>query len=204
MWESVSFIRTRQTNPRTEIQSSQRRQFFEFDRNWTRKAINIWSNRMARTCEKACLSCQQDKPIHVPRYSRVNDVSSLSSIGIEPVSRLESDQVEWQRHVSKRDMLTTIINQYPYRDTVESTTSVFRVRSELNPLVDYMLMEENGKDMWESVSFMRTRQTNPRTEIQPMQQRQLSEFVRNWAREFIITLWNRMARKCEQAEHAYE
>jgi hypothetical protein len=39
---------TRKTNPRTEVQQKQRREFTEFARNWTRELISICSKRMAQ------------------------------------------------------------------------------------------------------------------------------------------------------------
>jgi hypothetical protein len=87
-------MRTRQTNQRTEPQISQQRQFSEFARNGTFESIVFCSNRMARKCEQAWHSFQRDKPIHVPRSSRVNDVSSPSSLRIDPVSRLRAVQTE--------------------------------------------------------------------------------------------------------------
>jgi hypothetical protein len=204
MWASVSFIRIRQTNPRTERQESQQRQFFEFDRNWTRELIIIWSNRMARACEQACHSYEQDKPIHVLRYSWVNNVSSPSWLGIEPVSWLSSDGREWQGHVSKRDIHMNKTNhQSTYWETANSTTSVFRVRSELSrPWVHYNLMEQNGKEMWASGTCLRTIWTNPRTKRQLFQPCQCSELARNWTRKLILIWSNRMARTCEQACHS--
>jgi hypothetical protein len=143
----------RQTNPRTEPQQSQWHQFSEFARNRARELIKFCSNRMARKCELAWHSCQQDKYIHVPSHSKVNDVSAPSSLGMEPVSPLKPVQREWQ-------------------------------------------------DMWASVTFMPTRQTNPRTEPQQSQRRQFPEFARNWTRELIINCSNRMAGKCELAWHS--
>jgi hypothetical protein len=103
MWASVTFMSTRQTNPRTKIQLSQQRQFSEFARNWTRELTEPCSNRMARKCEQAWHSCQQDKPIHVRSTSLVKDVSSPSSLGMEPVSWLYPVQkIEWQGNVSKQ------------------------------------------------------------------------------------------------------
>jgi hypothetical protein len=63
-------------------------------------------------------------------------VSSLSSLGIEPVSWLEADRTEWQANVSKHDIQTSTIKQPTYRSTAHSTTSVLRVCSEWNPWVD--------------------------------------------------------------------
>jgi hypothetical protein len=102
-------------------------------------------------------SYEQDKPMHVPSDSIVNDVRSPSSLGIAPVSILSAAQIEWQGKMSKA-----------------------------------------------SVTFIPTRQTNPRTEFQYTQRRQFSEFARNGTRELTIIWWNRMTRKCEQAWHSYE
>jgi hypothetical protein len=52
-------------------------------------------------------------------------------------------------------------------------------------------MEQNGKEMGASVKFMRKRQTNPRTEGQVNQRRQLSKFARNGTRELICIYSNR-------------
>jgi hypothetical protein len=149
IWACVTDLRTRWTNPRTEPQSSQRRKFFEFARNWTRELIITWWNRLARKCEPAWHSYEQDSPIHVPRYIQVNDVSSLSSLGMEPVSWLSPDGTEWQGKVSgsMRDRPTNKINRATYRATVKSTTSVLRIGSELNLWVDFQLIEQNSKEM---------------------------------------------------------
>jgi hypothetical protein len=106
MWAIVPLIRTtRPTTPRTERQCSQKCQASEFSRNGTRELIFICSNRMARKCEQAWHSYEQeDKPIHVQRKRAINDVSSPSSLGMEPVSRLSAVQIEWQGNVSKRDI----------------------------------------------------------------------------------------------------
>jgi hypothetical protein len=250
LWDLVRVLLSRQNNARTEVQYSQQRQFSEFARNWTRELISLYSNRMASKCEQAWHSCQQEKQIHVRRRSLDNNVSSPSSLGIEPVSWLVSIQIEWQGNMSKRDIhadrkpihvrrnswgndvsapsslgidpvslfssvqiewqgnvskrgihAANKTNQCTYGGRVESTTSVLRVRLELNRWVDYILMEQNGQQMWASVTFMPTRKPNPRTEVQLRQRRQCSEFARNWPREFIVICSNRMARKCEQAWH---
>jgi hypothetical protein len=57
------------------------------------------------------MSWEPDKPIHVRSASRVNEVSSPSSLGIEPVSSFKADQTEWQGNVSKRDIHTNKTNQ---------------------------------------------------------------------------------------------
>jgi hypothetical protein len=46
MWANVTFIWRRQTNPRKEIQLSQRRQFNEFAWNWTRELIKLNGKEM--------------------------------------------------------------------------------------------------------------------------------------------------------------
>jgi hypothetical protein len=104
--------------------------------------ILLWCNRMASKCEQAWHSCQQDKPIHVPSHSKVNDLSSPRLLGIEAVSWLSSVRTEWQANVSKRDIHTNKINQSTYWATEQSTTLVLRVHSEWNPRVDYNLMEQ--------------------------------------------------------------
>jgi hypothetical protein len=81
----------RKNNARTEEQVIQQRQFSELARNWTGELIIICSNRMVRKCEQASHSCERDKPMHVRRYSRVNKVSAPSSLGIFPLSWLESN-----------------------------------------------------------------------------------------------------------------
>jgi hypothetical protein len=139
MWASMTVIRPRQTNPRTERQPSQQRQVSELARNWTRELIISWWKRMARKCEQACHSYKQGKPIHVQSTSWFNNVRSPSSIGIEPVSWLKPDQIEWKGNVSKRVIHMNKTNQSTYRDPVYSRTSALRVRSELNPWVDYHL-----------------------------------------------------------------
>jgi hypothetical protein len=140
MWAGVPFIRTRQINPRTEPQLSQRRQCSEFARNGSRQLIIICTNRMARKCEQAWHDYKQDTPIHVPRSSRVNDASRPSSLRMELESWLFPVQI--------------------------------------------------GKKMWASVPFIRTRQTNARTEIQCIQWSRLSEFARNCPVELIRIWWN--------------
>jgi hypothetical protein len=153
----VTFMPTRQTNALTKPQLSQRRQFSEFARNGTRELIIICSKIMARKCEQAWHSCQQDKSIHVLSDSRINEVSSPSSTGIEPVSWFCPVQIEWQGNVSKGDIHAP------------------------------------------------TRQTNPRTEPQRIQRRQFSEFTRNCTREFSRPCSSRMGRKGEQqALNSYE
>jgi hypothetical protein len=170
----------RQTNARTERQNNQQSKSSEFAGNWTRELILIWSSRMARKCEQAWHSCQQDKSIHVRSDRWVNDVSVTSSLGIEPVSWLFSDQTEGQGHVSKRDFHANETNQCTYGATVQPMTSILRVRSELTPLVHYHLIEQKGKEMWAIVTFMRTSQTNLRTEVQFSQRHQFPELARNW------------------------
>jgi hypothetical protein len=147
MWASVTFIGTRQTEPRTERQRSQQRQFSEFARNGTRELIISWWNRMVRKCEQAWHSNEQDRRTHVPSHSSVNEAISPSSLGVEPVSWLVADWTEWQGNVSKLKIHKNKIHQSTYRATAESTTSVLRVRSEWNPSVDYKLMEQIGKVM---------------------------------------------------------
>jgi hypothetical protein len=66
----------------------------------------------------------------------------------------------------------------------------------------FHLIEQNGKQMWASVTFMQTRQSNARTENQKIQRRQCSEFARNGTRDSIISCSNRMASKCEQVWHS--
>jgi hypothetical protein len=167
MWASVTIMRTRQTNARTEKQPSQRGKFSEFARNWPRELIIIWSNRIARKCERAWYLYEQDKPMHVRRYRWVKDVSSPSSLGINPVSWFWSDQAEWQANVCKRGNHANKRKQCTYRAKVQSTRSVLWVRSEFTPRVDdFYLIKHNGKEMWASVTLRRTRQTNPRTEGQ--------------------------------------
>jgi hypothetical protein len=73
---------------------------------------------MARKCEQDWHSYEQDKPIHVPSDSSVNDRISPSWLGIEPVSALLSAQIEWQANVSKRDISKNKTNQSTYRATV--------------------------------------------------------------------------------------
>jgi hypothetical protein len=145
-----------------------------------------------------------NKSVNVLRNSQCNNVSLPSSFGIEPVSSLWPYGTEWQGNVSKRGMLRNYINKFTYEVPIESTLSVLRVPSELNPWDDSQLTEQNGKKMWASVTFMRTRQTNPRTEKQWSQRRHFSEFARNGTRELILSWWKRMELKCEQAWHSYE
>jgi hypothetical protein len=66
----------------------------------------------------------------------------------------------------------------------------------------FPLMEQHGKEMWASESFIRKRYTNPRTEPQISQRRQLFEFARNGTSELIMICSNRMARKCELGGHS--
>ena len=149
MWASVTFMPTRQTNPRTEPQFIQRRQCSEFAGNGTREFIRNCSNRMERKCEQARHSLEKDKSIHVQRYNVVNDVSAPSLLGMEPVSWFQPVQIEWwQANVSKHDIHMKKTNQSTYRASVQSTTSVLRVCSEWSPWVDYTLLEHNGKEMW--------------------------------------------------------
>jgi hypothetical protein len=53
-------------------------------------------------------SCEQGKPMQVLKQSVIksviNDVTSPSSLGIKPVSGLESVPIEWQGNVNKRDI----------------------------------------------------------------------------------------------------
>jgi hypothetical protein len=133
MWAIVTFMPKRQINPRTERQLSQGREFSEFARNGTSELIIIWWNRMARKCELAWHSCQQDNTIYVQRIRVVNNASSPSSIGIEPVSWFSSVQIEWQGNVSKHVILEQKTNQSTYIATVYPTSWVLRVRSEWNP-----------------------------------------------------------------------
>jgi hypothetical protein len=187
MWAGVTFMPTRQTHPRTDIQESQRSKFSEFARNGPCELIRPCSNRTASKCEQAWHSYEQDKRMHVQSHSPVNDVSSPSSLGMEPLSWLDPVQkIEWQGNVSKREMHANKTNESTYRATVDSTTSVLWVRSEWNLWVDYDLFKQNGKEMWASVTFMPTRQTNARTEIQLSQRRQFSKFARNGTCELII------------------
>jgi hypothetical protein len=141
MWASVTLMPSRHTNPHTEFQAKQRSQFSEFARNRTRMLIINCSNRMARKCEQRWHSYEQDPPIHVRRWRKLNDVSSPSSLGMEPVSWLFSDRIEWQGNVSQRDIHANKRNPSTYRVAGESTTSVLRVRSEWNLWVDYHLIE---------------------------------------------------------------
>jgi hypothetical protein len=144
MWASVTFIRTRgPINPRTEQQCSQSRGLSEFTRNGTHELIIIWCNRMARKCEQSWHSCKQEvPPIHVLSHSVVNELSSPSSLAMEPVSWLSSVQIEWQGNVSKRAIHTNNkTHKSTYRATVQPTTSVLRVRSEWNPWVDFHLFK---------------------------------------------------------------
>jgi hypothetical protein len=76
---------------------------------------------VARKCELEWQSYEQDKPIHVPSHSTVNNVSAPSSLGIELVSWLYSDETEWQGNVSKRDIHGDKTNQSTYRATAWST-----------------------------------------------------------------------------------
>jgi hypothetical protein len=103
--------------------------------------INLfWSSRMASKCEQAWHSCQQDTRLHIPSHRPVNKVSSLSLLGIEPVSRLLPDWTEWwQANVSTRDNHPNKKNQSTYQATVEPMTKVLQVLQvwlELNRLVD--------------------------------------------------------------------
>ncbi len=50
----------------------------------------------------------------------------------------------------------------------------------------YIRMEQNGKEMWASMTFIRTRQTNPHTEPQISQRSTFFEFPRNGTHELII------------------
>jgi hypothetical protein len=165
---------------------------------------DIHMNKTNQCMYGATGNSEQDKPIHVPIYRRVNEVSSLSSLGMEPVSWLESVQIEWQGNVSNRDIHMNKKNQCTYGATVKSMCSVVWVRSEWNPWVDFHLTEQNGKEVWASVTLTRTRWTNARTEPQESQCGQFSEVARNGTRELIFIWRNRMARKCEQAWHSYE
>jgi hypothetical protein len=50
------------------------------------------------------------------------DVSSPSSLGMEPVSWLKTAQIEWkQGNVSKRDIHANKTHQSTYQDPVQST-----------------------------------------------------------------------------------
>jgi hypothetical protein len=128
MWarkRDIHANKTRQT--RTDGQPNQQGKCSEFARNCTRELISTCSNnRMARKwCEQAWRhSCQQEKPIHVRTYSSVNSVSSPSSLGMEPVSRLPTVRTEWQGNVSKRDNIhtnkTRQTNQSTYGDSGKS------------------------------------------------------------------------------------
>jgi len=99
MWEAVRVMPTRQADPRTERPEIQQSQFTEFGLNGTHQLTISWKNRMARKCEPAWQSMQQEKSNqtrNVPRISGVNDFSSPSSLGMEPVSLLSADQRERQ------------------------------------------------------------------------------------------------------------
>jgi hypothetical protein len=121
MWASVTFVPTRQTtNTRTEAQIISRHQCSEFGWNGTSELIWPCSNRMARKCEQAWLSCYQDKqPIHVQRCTIPKEVSAPSSVGMEPLSWLVAVKTEWQGIVSKRDFhdANKTNNKCTYRDT---------------------------------------------------------------------------------------
>jgi hypothetical protein len=111
MWANVTIMRTRQTNARTEPKRSQRRQCSEFARNRPSELIRICSNTMARKCEQAWHSCEQDKPFHVLSDRIINPVSAPSSLGIDPVSWLVPNGTELQGNVSKRDIYANKTNQ---------------------------------------------------------------------------------------------
>jgi hypothetical protein len=194
----VTFIQTRQTNPCTERQLSQQSEFFEFD--WTHELNILGWNRRQGNVSKGGIPMNKTSPMHIPISSKVNKVSSLSLLGIEPMTWLDPEQTEWQGNASKHDIHANKTDQSLYRAPAQSTKQVLQLCLELlNPWVDYNLMEQNGKEMWASMTFIRKRQTDPRTEQQRSQRRQFSKFARNWTRELIIICSNRMARMCEQA-----
>jgi hypothetical protein len=96
---------------------------------------------MATKGEQARHPYEQDKPIHVPSDSKVNIVSAPSSLGMDSVRLLLTVQMEWQGNVRTRDIHTNKINQFTYKATAKSTTSVLRVRSEWNQRADYQLFK---------------------------------------------------------------
>jgi hypothetical protein len=62
--------------------------------------------------------CQQGTPIDVQRSSKVKEVRSPSSVGMEPVSSFKSVQKEWQGNVSQWDS-----HNMPIRHTNPRTES---------------------------------------------------------------------------------
>jgi hypothetical protein len=73
--------RKRQTNPRTERQLSQRREFFEFARNWTRELIIIWSNNKQMWASVTFIWTRQTNPRTEPQLCQRRKFSQFARNG---------------------------------------------------------------------------------------------------------------------------
>jgi hypothetical protein len=173
---------------------------------WNPRVDYNLMNRMARKCEQAWYSCQQDKPIHVRSPREVNDVNFPSSLGMEPVmSGLPADRIEWQANVIEQNGKELWARSVKFMPTRHTNARTERQRNQLRKFSEfagngtreliklwwnrgarqawhsYDGIEWQGK-VWVSVTVIWIRITNLRTENQPSQRGEFSEFARNGTR----------------------